>query len=346
MRRIAAGVLAGLDEVATHAESPLWRRAMAATRAVAEAPQHRIRSQLVLIGDLAGGGRGQGAEVEELAVGLELLHLFMLIHDDVIDSATMRRGRPSVHAAVLAEAPALGRDDARSLAVVVGNLLHVMGMERVVRSDPAGAATRLLLDASRRTGVGQFGDVEGWRGLRGGQGAASIVDRQRFLALMEDKSAYQSFAAPLAAGLLRARPDADAGALLSWGRRMGVALQALDDLTDLVGDPRVTGKDGLRDIVEGRLSLAVLVLLERAATDEDQRFLRGLLGAHAIMPADRQGLEELIERHEVVSACRGFIAEEIGAARAIADGAGLPGAAREALAAMEAGLGEAVGQVG
>jgi geranylgeranyl diphosphate synthase type I len=336
--RIGARVVEAIDGLRGAARSAEWAQALAATRLLAEAPQHHLRSQLVLIGDLAGGGRGEGEAVEELAVGLELLHLFMLVHDDVIDEAGMRRGRPPVHVALLGAAPSLGRNDARNLAIVVGNLLHVLGMEHVVRADRAGAATRVVLDACRRTGVGQFEDVVGWKGV--GQGME--LDTHRLRALMEDKSAHQAFAAPLVAGLLRVNPDADARAARAWGLRMGVALQALDDLADLVGNPAETGKDSFRDLIEGWLSLAVLVLHERATHPDEREFLSSVIGANVVTPPERRTLQRMIEAHGVVEACRAFVRDEIAAARAIADEAAFVPVARDALAAIERGLAEAV----
>jgi len=339
--RIGARVGEAIDGLRGAARSTEWAQAIAATRAIADGPQHHLRSQLVLIGDLAGGGRGEGDAVEELACGLELLHLFMLVHDDVIDEAGMRRGRPPVHVALLAAAPSLGRTDARNLAIVVGNLLNVLGMERVVRADRAGAATRVVLDACRRTGVGQFEDVVGWKGEQHAE-----LDAAHFRALMEDKSAHQAFAAPLAAGLLRVNPDADASAARAWGCRMGVALQALDDLADLVGNPAETGKDSFRDLIEGRLSLAVLLLLERATLPDEREFLSSVIGADVVTPPERRTLQRMLEAYDVVAACRAFVRDEIAAARAIADGAALPPAAREALAAIERGLADAVDALG
>jgi geranylgeranyl pyrophosphate synthase len=241
-----------------------------------------------------------------------------------------------VHVALLGSSPGLGRDDARNLAIVVGNLLNVVGMEAIVRADPAGAATRVILEACRRTGVGQFEDVVGWTSIGGDR------SRDRFRAMMEDKAAHQAFAAPLVAGMVRARPEADASALAAWGLRMGVALQALDDLADLVGNPASTGKDSFRDLIEGRLSLAVLILLERATAPDEREFLSSVIGARVVEPPERRTLGRMLEAHQVVEACRAFVRDEISAARAIADGASLPPAAREALSAIEAGLGATV----
>jgi len=283
--RVAARMVTAIEGLRGERRSSLWGSAVDVTLALARAPQHYLRAQLVLLGSLAGGGRADGDDLEELATGLELLHLFMLVHDDVIDDSRLRRGRATVHVALLEAAPALGLPNARNLAIVVGNLLHVLAMRSFARADRRGAAFGVILDACLRTGVGQFEDIVGWDQRSTYVGA--------FRTTTEDKAAYQSFAAPFASGLLLANPDGDAQKALAWGRHMGVAMQGLDDAADLVGDPAITGKDNFRDIVEGRLSLALMILLKAASPDE-RAFLRTVIGAGALEPSDRVELDRLL----------------------------------------------------
>src|SRR5262249_12579538 len=131
-----------------------------------------------------------------------------------------------------------------------------------------------------------------------------------FRSLLVDKAAYQAFAAPFAGGLLFARPEADPAPALAWGCRMGAAFQGLDDLSDFVGDPAVTGKDNYRDVLEGRLSLALLLLMQRA-TLEERAFLSSVVGSRALVPADRVELDRLLQAHDVVAGCADFIRGEI-----------------------------------
>lgn len=323
--RVAARVTAAIEDARPDSRAPLWGAALDATRAIAEAPQHHLRAQLVLLGDLAGGGTGEGPRVEQLAAGVELLHLFLLVHDDILDEALLRRGRPALHAAIGRAAPGLRPSDARGLAMVVGDLLSLLGTRAIFDAD--GAAARLVLDALRTTGAGQFEDVVGPRTLE-----PAAVRAQ-----MEAKSAHQSFAAPLCAGLLLANPSADLGPARAWALHLGVALQAYDDIVDLVGDPAETGKDNLRDLIEGRSSLALAFLLQRAS-GEERAFLQSVIGAGALLPGERAQIQQLLAAHDVVGACRGFIEGEIAGARARSQGAPYPPQARADLALVEEGL--------
>src|SRR5262245_36962947 len=172
--RIEARVDGAIEGMLSCGDSPLWREAVAATLAISRAPKHLIRAQLVLLGSLAGGGPVEGDRIERFAAGTELLHLFMLVHDDVMDSAALRRGRPTVRVALHAADPTLPWLVSRDLAIVVGNLLNVLATRCLVpRAGDAGeaAACDLMLDACVRAGAGQFHDLCGLRRLGGGEAA-------------------------------------------------------------------------------------------------------------------------------------------------------------------------------
>jgi geranylgeranyl diphosphate synthase type I len=258
------------------------------------------------------------------------LHLFMLVHDDVIDEARIRRGRPTLHLALLQAAPTLGAARAGSLAVVVGSTLHVLAMRDLLCGGRGRAACEVVLDACLHTGIGQFEDIVGTR-------APGAESGETVRALLAEKSAYQSFAAPFAGGLRFANLDADLAPAMAWGRRMGVALQGLDDLADFIGDPSVTGKDNFRDVIEGRRSL-VLSLLQERASAEDRAFLAGVVGRGAIVPSDREELERLLGAYDAAQGAAEFIRGELAAAESATRASGFSTAAREGMTALEHGL--------
>ncbi len=321
-----AGVIEGMQPLGA---APLWREAVKATLALHRAPQHFLRSQLVLLGSLAGGGAAEGDELETFAAGMELLHLFMLVHDDVIDEASLRRGCPSVHRALLLASPTLGANRARDLAVVVGNTLNVLAIRHLLCGGRGRAACEVVIDACLHTGVGQFEDVVGWRGER-------LDGDATFLAAVENKTAYHAFAAPFAGGLRFANLEADLTPAIAWGRRMGVALQGLDDIGDLVGDPAVTGKDHFRDVLEGRLSLGLFLLRRRAAADE-REFLASVVGHGTLDPADREEFERLVEKHDVIQGGVEFVRGELAGAASVRQAAKF-GVAAEGMSLFEEGL--------
>ncbi|XXF76940.1 polyprenyl synthetase family protein [Myxococcaceae bacterium GXIMD 01537] len=341
LERINARVDEAIAGLGAYSTSPTWDRAVRAVLAISRAPKHLIRAQLVLLGGLAGGSSVNNPALERFAVGVELLHLFLLVHDDVMDDATLRRGQPTPRVALQSADGALGRPRARDLAIVMGNLLHVLAVRHLMPSgSPASpgeaAACELMLDALCRAGAGQFQDLLGFRGIEDDGGAL----RRELI----DKSAHHSFAAPLAAGLRLANPSADLAPALAWGQRMGLAFQALDDLMDLVASPALTGKDGLRDVLEGRPSVPLFLLRQRVEGD-DRAFLESIIGAGSIEPGERALLDELLARGRVADSCAEWIHAEIAAATREREAAGFAAAAQEGLRAVEQRLADSLVEV-
>src|SRR4051794_25752736 len=111
----AIGSLRGYSPV------PAWSAAGDATPAIHPGPKHPPRAQLVLLGSMAGGVAPEGKALERFATGVELLHLFMLIHDDVMDNATLRRGQNTLRLALQRAEPTIDWQTARDMAIVMGN---------------------------------------------------------------------------------------------------------------------------------------------------------------------------------------------------------------------------------
>jgi geranylgeranyl diphosphate synthase, type I len=336
--RIDAAVDRALEGLRAYGRSPMWGAAVSAVLATHRAPKHLVRAQLVLLGSRAGGGPAEGDAIERFAAGVELFHLFMLVHDDVMDHATLRRGEPALRVALRAAEPEIAWETASDMAIVVGNAVALLAMRHLAPGGGEGAhrACERILDGGLHAGAGQMQDLAGFRGLGDGEGAL----RGELVA----KTAYHSFAAPFAAGLTLANADADVTAALGWGERVGVAFQALDDLTDLVAPPKATGKDALRDLLEGRPSLPLLLLRERTSGG-DRAFLASLEGRKVLEPGDRAHLDELIERTSVIAECEARIRKELDEASAIASAAGFPEAAVAGMRAVEKSLSAHLDQV-
>ena len=338
--RIGRRIDEAIAQMGPYGGSSVWRDAVSAVLAISHGPRHLVRAQLVLLGSVAGGGGPSGDRIERFATGVELLHLFMLVHDDVMDNATLRRGKPTLGLAIQASDRTIGWIEARDFAVLMGNMLNVLAMRHLAPGVGATtgdvAACDLLLDACARAGVGQFHDLLGLDRL--GDNEAAL--RREIL----DKSAYQAFAAPFAAGLVLARPDADPAEALAWGRSLGRAFQVLGDLTDLVAPPAVTGKDGLRNLLEGRPSLPLLFLHERT-TGDDRELVESIVGKKAMELGERALLADLIARHDIVEGCAAWVRREIAAAAQVSSASLFAQEAKEGMAAVEQSLLEHLDEV-
>ena len=330
--RIARRAEEAIEGMRSYGRTPLWGEAVAATLSIARATSHLLRAQLVLLGNLAAGGPASGEPVERFSVGVELLHLFMLVHDDVMDGAQLRRGRPTLRVALQSAAPSIEWLIARDLSIVVGNVVNVLATRHLVASSrDAGeaAAAELVLDGCCRAGAGQFQDLLGFTGLGDGEEA---LRRE-----LVDKAAFHGFAAPFAAGVRLASESAALEPAIAWGSAVGLAFQATDDLADLVSSPAVTGKDSLRDLLEGRPSLPLHFLRERAA-GADRELVEAMLGKHMIEYGDRARLDELVRELGVVALTADWARVQLDAAARAHEGSGFTPAAREGMAAIERGL--------
>jgi len=238
---------------------PLWQRAQAQVRGYTLRSAKRVRPTLVAVGwMLSQGERKWDAIPEEVAqfgVGLELLHTFMLVHDDVADRAKVRRGGPSLHQ-MLGEGR-LGED----LAIVAGDHLYARAMEAMISapSPHAVAASRFMLEVCRHTAAGQHLDLSLSR--------ARLEDVGLFqtLKVAHLKTARYGFVAPLVCGaMLGGATDSLRLGLDRVGRLAGLAYQLRDDLIGLYGEDKVTGKDGGGDFFEGKRTFPVVAAWSRA----------------------------------------------------------------------------------
>src|SRR4029079_8472095 len=105
--RISALADEAIDSLRGYSPVPAWSAAVDATLAIHRGPKHLLRAQLVLLGSMAGGAAPEGEALERFATGVELLHLFMLIHDDVMDTATLRRGQNTLRLALQRSEPTI-----------------------------------------------------------------------------------------------------------------------------------------------------------------------------------------------------------------------------------------------
>lgn len=300
----------------------------------------RIRPSLLLLGFQAAGGQRLGA-VEGPAVALELLHACALLHDDVIDQAPQRRGRPSAHEAFAAQHRAAGwAGDAdaygRAVAILLGDLAFTLADECFLEATVPPAA---LLEAFRRftvlreeVMVGQALDLHA--------ATARLTDRDLALEVATLKSGRYSVARPLEIGAVLGGADEHLVAgLLAFGDPLGRAFQLADDLLGVFGDPAATGKSTSSDLAEGKRTL----LIAEAATRLDtagREELEATLGRGPVEDATQERIQELLSESGAVDAVRSEIERSIAAADRALAGLTLPAAAASALAEVARYLGD------
>jgi len=234
---------------------PRWERAMRETRLYAARPAKRLRPALLLLAYELAGRRIEDPRVVRFAAAVELLHTFLLIHDDVADRADTRRGAAALHRVL-----ARGRKG-EQLAVVAGDHLFACAVEAMLASGlpHATAATTFYLRVCRQTAVGQYLDLDV---TRAPLGAVTLFQTMRIALL---KTARYGFVAPLVVGAQLAGAGATTALLLErLGRSLGLAFQLRDDLIGLFGDAACAGKPTDGDFLQRKATFPVVAAYTRA----------------------------------------------------------------------------------
>jgi geranylgeranyl diphosphate synthase type I len=225
-----------------------------------------------------------GASVEAAvpgAVAIELVHNFSLLHDDVIDGDRQRRHRSTVWA-----------EFGVGAAIIAGDALAVLAME-VLLEHPNPYAPRAAIELARGTQAmidGQADDIA--------FESRPLVSVEECLRMGERKTgALLSCAAALGA-ILAGAPEASVQAMRDYGRHLGIAFQAVDDLLGIWGDPSVTGKPVGSDLRQHKKTLPVVAAIAAAdgLAGEIVALLRGRLSDRDVATAaqfvDRYGGRE------------------------------------------------------
>jgi len=231
----------------------------------------RFRSAIVLGAHAALGNPHPTAAVS-VAAGFELLHTAFLIHDDLIDGDTMRRGRPNLAETMRADALARGHDAQRSerwaaAAAVLAGDLALGQAHRLVATEAsppqARAALMNLLDETLLVSAGgELADTAYGLGLH-------VPSLEESMLVAESKTAMYSFRAPLQAGAILAGASRDVVAELDdHGRLLGRAFQLVDDLLGVFAPESETGKSNISDLREGKRTPLILHASEMAVWDE------------------------------------------------------------------------------
>jgi octaprenyl-diphosphate synthase len=248
---------------------------------IAGAGGKRLRPILLLLAARLADYRGPRAI--RLACVVELLHTATLIHDDVVDAAPLRRGRPSANAQ--------WGDDA---SVLVGDHLYSKSFAMLVRDNDRGVMETLARSTVSMT------EAEVFQLQLKRSGLTSEADYMR---IITQKTASFMSACCRIGALLGAVPPEQTEALTRYGLDIGVAFQISDDALDFDADQARLGKAIAADLREGKRTLPLIAMLERVSAREAER-VRGLLRRRALEPVDIEDIRRLVLEHDGVEYAR------------------------------------------
>ncbi len=247
----------------------------------------RVRPLLVLLAARSLGARADEEHVLDLAVAVELLHTFTLVHDDIMDRDDMRRGHPTIHA----------KWD-EGTAILAGDALIGLAYRCLSRQDGPhmGEIIRTFTDAVVEVCEGQALDKEF-------EGRADIGLRQYEEMIARKTGRLISMSARVGALAANASP-AQADALEEFGALLGKAFQIQDDLLDYFSSTEAIGKAVGSDLAMHKATYATLKGRELALDGQAERLeellaggsvgeIRALLDELGVPQAGRQAVEDL-----------------------------------------------------
>ena len=217
----------------------------------------RVRPLLFAVGYL-GFAKKAAPGLYRSAVSLELLHDFMLVHDDIIDKSATRRGKPSMHEMLnrhLVNYKNI-KFDGQDLTIVAGDVMYAMALEAFlsIKEDMnrKELALKKLIEAALYTGSGEF--IE----LLYGAKKIDEITKDDIYRIYDLKTANYTFATPLSMGATLGGADKkQIKALFDFGIYLGRAFQIKDDIIGLFGKERKIGKSNLTDLQEAKKTILI-----------------------------------------------------------------------------------------
>jgi octaprenyl-diphosphate synthase len=250
----------------------------------------RIRPAVLLMAARMSGYSGERAVLYASVV--EFIHTATLVHDDIIDESELRRGRPAVHSR-------WGND----ATVLLGDFLYIKSMSMALTQDSL-EVIRALCDVTLQMIEGELDQLTK-------NGLVELSEEEHF-EIIRRKTAHLFAGCAKIGGMLGSTTPVEQDALWTYGFNIGMAFQVVDDLLDFTGEEVVLGKPVGGDLREGKMTLAVIHLLEhaesdaadlvrtivegRSATIEEWRALRAMLARQGSIDYAQRQAEKFVEQ--------------------------------------------------
>ncbi len=241
----------------------------------------RVRPMMLLLSARLAGYQGK-AHIG-LASVVEFIHTATLLHDDVVDSAVLRRGQDSANAVWGNEA-----------SVLVGDFLFAKSFSIMVREGNL-EILKTLSDATTQMAEGEVlqlistSDVD--------------LDEDCYIEVVRNKTAVLLSAASRCGALLGDCPPEQEEALAAYGMDLGIAFQFMDDALDYVADQDEFGKECGHDLLEGKVTLPLIHALRRCGPEERQK-IAGIIEQETLPDADLQYIIALIHSYNGIDYTR------------------------------------------
>ncbi|KTC97863.1 polyprenyl synthetase family protein [Legionella erythra] len=246
----------------------------------------RLRPLLVLLASHACGY--QGREHITLAAMIEFFHTATLLHDDVVDESTLRRGRETAHAIWGSKA-----------SILVGDYLFTQSVQLMVNVN-SWPVIRLLADTSHKISCGEVKQL-----VNRHNAALSIDD---YLDVIRGKTALLFAAAAAIGALLSGAGEAIEKSLYAYGLHLGNAFQLIDDALDYCSDAHTIGKNIGDDLADGKATMPLIHALKHG-TPEQKQLIEDSLREGSLKNLD--GILAAIKTTKAIEYTQQYAAQEI-----------------------------------
>jgi len=253
----------------------------------------RIRPILFCVGYL-GFTKKPALHLYKGALSWELLHGFMLVHDDIIDKSDIRRGKSSMHQMLnkyLKKHKNL-KFNGQDLAIVVGDIIYACAINALLsikqKASRKEQALKKFVEAAIYTGSGEF--IELLYGLEN----LEKIKKEQIYRIYDYKTAHYTFAAPLATGAILAGANkGQIDKLLKYGMCLGRAFQIKDDILGLFSEEKRIGKSILSDLQEAKKTILIWYAYNNS-TEKNKSTIRMIFTKKRINKTDLMKIRKLV----------------------------------------------------
>ncbi len=208
------------------------------------------------------------------SLAFELLHDFLLIHDDIIDNSQTRRGKPTLHR-VFQSALKLQSKTGQDISIIAGDIIFALAVTALFDNNlpekNRRLASSIFLKSVVLTGIGEVKDV------LNGLARLDKISVNDILLNYRLKTAEYTFKAPLACGcILAGAGSKEAEKIAHYGQLLGEAFQIQDDLIGIFGDSKQIGKSVLSDIIESKITLPIYQAYNNCAQKEKNVIVKSM----------------------------------------------------------------------
>ena len=238
----------------------------------------RIRPAVLLMAARLSGYQGERAVL--YAAVVEFIHTATLVHDDIIDDSTLRRGRPAVHSR-------WGND----ITVLLGDYLYIKSMAMALTHDTL-ELVRVLCDVTLHMIEGELYQLTK-------NGDAAITEDEH-LDIIRRKTAFLFGGCAQIGGMLGGVSSEQEQALREYGFNLGMTFQIVDDLLDFTGTTAAVGKPIGSDLREGKVTLPLIHMLQQDRSGASSQIVRDIIASRTVVPEQWTELLHALEEHESI----------------------------------------------